>query len=223
MSTNAEHLRDAYLAARGAVVALGYGSEIRWQERLTLGRVTETDFLREAAWVILSSGMRETVIRGVFPAVSNAFHQWQSAARIMKHCDACKSEALLHFGHRPKINAILQIAATIDSAGFAAVKQQLAAEGVEYLRSFPYLGPATAFHLAKNLGMDVVKPDRHLLRVTEAAGFSSPEALCREISRHVTDRMAVIDLVIWRFATLSRTYVAHFAVADGAPTAGPGH
>ena len=39
-------------------------------------------------------------------------------------------------------------------------------EGVNYLTTFDQIGPVTAFHLAKNLGLDVVKPDRPLVRMT---------------------------------------------------------
>jgi hypothetical protein len=131
----------------------------------------------------------------------------------MREADSCISTALKVFNHKKKISAIATIASRVDAQGFEQIKSEIALHGVSRLREFPFMGPATSFHLAKNLGMDVVKPDRHLLRITRAVGFPSPESLCREISNVVGDRIGVVDLVLWRFATLSPDYAAVFADA----------
>jgi len=44
------------------------------------------------------------------------------------------------------------------------------AEGVWFLQQLPFIGPVTAFHLAKNLGIEAVKPDRHLCRLSKLLG-----------------------------------------------------
>jgi len=72
--------------------------------------------------------------------------------------------------------------------------------------SFDYIGPVTCFHLAKNLGVDVVKHDRHLVRYASYMGFRDATELCEMISRITGDRVAVVDLVLWRFATLMPAY-----------------
>jgi hypothetical protein len=64
--------------------------------------------------------------------------------------------------------------------------------------------------LAKNLGVDTAKPDRHLVRVAEATGYSSPATLCEHLARIVGDAAAVVDVVIWRFATISADYENFF-------------
>ena len=74
------------------------------------------------------------------------------------------------------------------------------------------VGASTAFHLAKNLGVPVVKPDRHLLRVSNAAGFESPHDLCAVIADIVGDSVSVVDLVIWRYATLKPSYSSDFVL-----------
>jgi hypothetical protein len=58
--------------------------------------------------------------------------------------------------------------------------------------------------------LDVAKPDRHLLRVSKALGFKSPQALCSTISDFTGEKVAVVDLVIWRFATIEQDYLAFF-------------
>jgi hypothetical protein len=200
---------DFYLLAKGTVVGEGFGYEIAWQARIDFSQVNESSFLREAAWVVLSSGMRESVIRAKFHSLSIAFFNWHSARRITTNARRCRKIALRAFGHRGKITSIIEIARLVDAAGFDAFKQEIVKGGVQYLQSLPYIGPTTCYHLAKNLGLDVVKPDRHLIRISALMGYANPTELCRTISNAVGDRASVVDLVVWRYATLNPGY-KHF-------------
>jgi hypothetical protein len=193
------------------VIEHGFASEIDWQDSLSIEDITETDFLREGAWVILSSGMRESVIRSKFPAFSEAFYHWDSAMLILSNRARCRKNALSVFRHTRKIEAVISMAEQVGQSGFEFVLNRLRDDDVAYLQTFSYLGPATSYHLAKNIGLDVVKPDRHLVRVTKASGFKTPSDLCQTIADAVGEKLAVVDLVIWRFATLKRDYVSHFA------------
>src|SRR2546428_340325 len=81
-----------------------------WRRRLEraphvkLDRVTEPVFLREAAWVILCAGMKETVVRSRFAQVSDAFLGWCSARGIVEARRVCRRRALSAFKNVRKIN-----------------------------------------------------------------------------------------------------------------------
>jgi len=201
---------NAYLTAKETVIASRYFKEIIWQELVRFESVTESYFLREAAWVILSSGMKETVVRGKFPAISNAFLHWSSAAEIVAQAEICESRAFESFRHKGKLNAILTIAHAVQEIGFENLMRTIQCNGPETLQRFPYLGPATSLHLAKNLGLGVAKPDRHLMRIAGKSGYNSPADLCNDIASLVGEDIAVIDLVLWRYATLHRNYLSIF-------------
>ncbi len=201
---------ERYLEAKETVIAQGFAAEIDWQDGLDFDDVTESNFLQEAAWVILSSGMRETVIRRKFPAVSKAFLHWRSAKEIVAERRTCRCRCLSVFAHEGKADAILQVAEIVGSIGYEAVREKIQRKGVAFLQEFAYLGPATSYHLAKNLGLNVAKPDRHLVRVSQALGYGSAQELCQAIADLTGERIPVVDLVIWRFATLDRDYVAFF-------------
>lgn len=203
-------LVQAYLIAKQAVIRQGFAAEIDWQDGVVFDALNETTFLRESAWVVLSSGMREAVVRKKFPQVSLAFFDWKSAKEIVKRSEVCQRKALLCFGHEPKIRAITKIAEVVWRQGFSKVRKDILADGVEYLAQFPYIGPATKYHLAKNIGLPAVKPDRHLLRVAHKVGYDSPYSMCSEISSIVGDKISVVDLVIWRYATLHTDYLRIF-------------
>ncbi len=204
-------LIEGYLEALTVVVESGFAHEVDWQESRRLENVTEPMFLRETAWVILSSGMRERIIRDRFPAISLAFFDWGSAQAIDQARDQCTEAALRVFRHPAKINAIASVATIVAHSTFAAIHSELAERGVAALEELPFVGPVTKFHLAKNLGLDVAKPDRHLVRLAHAAGASSPERLCRLISEATGDRVATVDLVFWRYATLDGAYTTLFS------------
>ncbi|ALA59352.1 hypothetical protein NITMOv2_2947 [Nitrospira moscoviensis] len=93
----------------------------------------------------------------------------------------------------------------------SSVRRQIEYEDMRFLQTLPYIGSITAFHLAKNLGLPVVKPDRHLQRIATVAGFSSPQELCQLISDHLGEPVQVVDVVLWRYATLFSDYLMMFA------------
>jgi hypothetical protein len=202
------------------VVAEGFLPELSWQQRQSLNRLTETQFLRETAWVILAGGMRETVVRKLFPAVTTGFFEFESASTIVASQSDCRRNALAVFRHPAKIDAVIRVAGLVHDATFSVVRRCLKTFGVGYLQAFPYIGPVTKFHLAKNLGIDTAKPDRHLVRLAITAGAKDVFSLCRSISALSGDRVAVVDLVLWRFCTLKPDYRRLFArVATGCATA----
>jgi len=200
----------AYHHARDVVEAAGYSNEIAYQESLQFDQIRETDFLREAAWVILCSGTKEAVIRQKFQAISDAFLNWHSASLITQHKSSCRAKAFALYRHAGKIDAIFEIAAAVSRDGFDTIRDSIINRGSNYLRQFAYFGPATSLHLAKNIGMDVVKPDRHLLRISSAFGYNSPNEMCERISAAIGEKISVVDTVFWRYATIERHYASEF-------------
>ena len=204
-------LLDIYLNAREAVIAHGFAWEIDWQAERRFDRINESEFLRESAWTVLSSGFRESIIRRIFSPFCDAFLGMESASEIKANHARCKRNALKVFNNHRKVTAILEIALIVDDKGFEYVRCNIEQDDVRFLQTFPYIGSITAFHLAKNLGLPVVKPDRHLKRIADATGFDSPLELCQLISDHLGDPIPVVDVVLWRYATLFSDYVMVFA------------
>lgn len=204
------NLAKAYMVAKEFVVRNGFDAEIDWQEDLSFRNVSESDFLREMAWVVLSAGFRENVLRKRFSAISESFLDWSSARDIFHAKHECRTRALQVFKHEKKIDSILRTSELTAQIGFASLKSQIENEGVEFLKQLPFIGPVTAFHLAKNLGLEVVKPDRHLMRTAKAAGFDCPTSMCKAIAEVIAEKLSVVDLVIWRYATLNPDYEVRF-------------
>lgn len=215
MSGNLPRAIDIYLRAKQEVIANGWGGDIDWQESVRLDDVTEQSFLRDVAFVILNSGMRAAVILKHWPALREVFYDFASAVVVKRNHDEVRAEALRIINSPPKIDAILDAANRVDIEGWRRVFQQLHGserDVLRYLSSYRYIGPVIMYHLAKNLGVQVAKPDRHLMRIAEAFGFDTRtddnvQPFCRAIAEVTGDSIPVVDIVWWRWATIEPAYL----------------
>lgn len=208
-------LLSRYRFAKRVVEDSGYASEVSWQSGVSLDDMDESTFLRELAWVVLSAGMSERVIRGIFRELSSCFLDWESSEAIVRHERLCYCQAISVFGNKRKISAILAAAGEIHDMGFDTLKESMLRDPIDFLQKFPYIGPITAYHLAKNLGLPVAKPDRHLTRIAALEGYSDVQLFCDEISQLTGDSVPVVDIVLWRFATIDSRYLEALAEIDG--------
>jgi hypothetical protein len=174
-------------------------SEIEWQRQVQFHEFSERDFLRESAWVTLCAGFRESTVRRAFDHISLAFCDWESASSIVAAGETCVRAAAARFRNERKLDAILRVSRKIHKAGFARFKFDVLNRPIETLMTLPYIGHITAWHLAKNLGLDVAKPDRHLSRLSATFDFCCPDHLCRALSNAVGEAPKVVDLVLWRY------------------------
>lgn len=188
-----------YSNAKATILDLGYGHEIDWQQNQNPVEVTESDFLREAAWVIYCSGFKEQTVRKYFNFLSMCFCDWSSAKAIADIGDRCIGAAMLGFRYRRKHEAVVAIASRIATIGFDEFRTNLLDAPISVIQELPFLGPITSIHLAKNLGFEVAKPDRHLVRLTSRFGYEDVDVMCREISDSCGDPIRVVDVVLWRY------------------------
>ena len=170
-----------YLNTKHRLINLGYADEIDWSNDIKPPASPEV-FWREFAWVVLNSGMKNQIAQKIWDKVRPAVESGQSASTV--------------FGHKGKSGAIDQVWRDRVDLHFGFVT---ADDKVAYCETLPWIGGITKWHLAKNLGVDCAKPDRHLVRI---AGAEGAHALCERLSKATGDRIATVDVVIWRAANL---------------------
>ncbi len=212
-----DRIAHGYFFAKNYIIKKGYGKEIDWQDDLDYKLITERNFIEEYVWVVLASGMNDKVIRKIFPQVKKALFDFESSTKICQHRDLCFANALTIINHKGKINAILNTINYIHLNSFKHIKKRIAEEGINYIQTFPFMGKATSYHLAKNLGLDVAKPDRHLIRITETLGYCDVNLFCKDLSICIDEKISLIDLVLWRYATLDKNYLKNIAWFIGKP------
>jgi len=194
---------DLYRTAEHNVQASGFAWEIEWQRERCRKPFSERDLLRESAWVILCSGFRESTVRNLFDYVSLCFCDWESADEIARNRTACIATASSRFGNARKIDAIAQVADLVTDTGFDQFRLLIQVDPIKQLQNLPFIGPVTSWHLAKNLGVNVAKNDRHLARMAAGLGYKDAHDLCEDVSEATGELISVIDLVLWRFAAIT--------------------
>jgi len=202
-----EKICHAYFFAKQYIIKRGYSNEIDWQEQISYDCINEQKFLHEITWVILASGMSDKVVRKIFPLIKQIMFDFQSPKLIYQKRKICYSKAIKIINHPGKVNAIIYVAEYLHKNSFEFVKNKIQNDRIEFIQTFPFMGKSTAFHLAKNIGLDVAKPDRHLVRISNVLGFNSPNELCTKISYLLHEKISLIDLVLWRYATLDKDYI----------------
>ena len=200
MAVEKSQTQVLYETARRFVIEKGYSGELAWQDSLMFASFTESDLLRETAWVILCSGFREAVIRRHFDFISLCFCDWESADLICQYAEHCRNMSLTRFANERKIQAIITTASHVQQIGFREFKTCVLNSPIATLKTLPFIGEITVFHLAKNLGFPTSKPDRHLRQLASSLGYSDAADLCQELSQSTGDSVQVVDLILWRFA-----------------------
>lgn len=146
---------------------------------------TAEDFAFSAISVILHSGMKNAIAVNIMPGIRDALLAGGSASRA--------------FGYQGKTDAMDAIWDERKSLfrEFKQVSRQGEEAVLDFCEELRFIGPITKYHLAKNLGLDVAKPDRHLKGVADMYGMDTHE-MCRALADATGDSVALVDSVIWR-------------------------
>lgn len=179
---------NKYLDLKNFIIDQGFEKDIEWSESLTECSDAH-NFFKEAAWVIVNSGMKNQVAVKIWKRIITAMSNLQPISRVFKHAGKAAAIEYVWANRKRLLADYLLINNDIDR--------------IEFLKTIPWIGDITKYHLAKNLGMDVCKPDRHLVRIAKKYELS-PEELCKKLSIVTGDRVATVDYVLWRAANLGK-------------------
>ena len=175
-----DELMQFFYTAYTYVIEAGYEHEITWCDGIQFKDVTIDDFFREYVWVVLNSGMREQAARTIF----------------VRYMETMDTNVIRHAGKRKAIEHVLKHCEMYYDRLLNADNK------VEWLVTLPWIGHITKHHLARNLGIDTVKPDRHLVRLAGRFGYKTPMEMCRAIQKKTSMRIGVIDIILWRYCNL---------------------
>ena len=170
--------KEEYLDIYQQIMDSDYSHEIELAEQLAYKLISPYIFADEVIWFICSSSMKEEVARKIEKRVLLAIERKQPIyPRYLKH--------------KQKAKAIQYI---YDNKDRLYVEWLRSEDQLTYLETLPHIGPITKYHLAKNLGIDVIKPDRHLVRIAKSYGMD-PLEMCKKLKRETGHTLVVIDMV----------------------------
>lgn len=206
---------------------------LQYYDSLNPMKITNTKILTELSWVVYSSGFRHDVVKKYWHAISQAFHSFE-IAEVASLYENVESEARricrdCGFNNVRKAVWCIQNARRIielDSekrtqGGLAGYLIELSRKNtydlvclapflVEELR-FKGIGSTTIFHLLKNLGIDVFKPDIHVRRTLARLGLTREKDasivdICRAmllLSQASQMRIIELDTLLFEYGRIS--------------------
>lgn len=174
---------ERYLDLRRELFARGFGVEYEWCENVQ-PPVDGWAFFLEYGWVVANSGMRNQVAAAIWERILTSLEAGGTIADAFGHPGKAAALQLIHDERDERHDAYMG-----------------APDKIAFLAELPWIGPITKWHLAKNFGVECAKPDRHLTRLADAEGLSVTD-LCSRLAGESGDRIATVDLVLWRAANL---------------------
>jgi hypothetical protein len=182
---NNENVLQFYYTAYNIIINSEYESEIDYIDSLKpIGKQDAHTFFLEYVWVVINAGMKEQIARNIYNRYCENFD-----ISVIRH--QSKHDAIKYMMNNYSIKFSELINAN---------------DKIEYLQTLPWIGQITKYHLARNIGIDTVKPDRHLVRLAEMFKFESPMKMCNYIKNDNGTKLGTIDVVLWRYCNLNRDY-----------------
>jgi hypothetical protein len=157
---------------------------------------SDRDLLQEYGWVVACCGLTAKAILPRWERLGAVLGHWAPAQAAA----APRHEVLAVLANRRKIDAIQGLAA--DLAREPGQMQRLAAKPVKevlaWMSTLPFVGANNRYHLARNLGWDVIVKNGPVPRL---AGMlhTTAEQLCEGIAAETGERLRVVDLVLWQW------------------------
>jgi len=161
------------------------------------------EFAEECIYVILAGGFRQKIAKRKFGEIMSF---------INGGGEVLEGNLLKIFGNVNKIRAIVKIWENKENFRDGFYKLKTDNEKLNYLGKLPHIGEVTKNHLARNLGINIVKYDVWIQRLAIALsksdlqeGFPLSEdvkALCdkmfAQIAKATGLNVGYIDVVLWK-------------------------
>lgn len=153
--------------------------------------MTPDIFWPEYVWVVYVGGLSARVVGKRFGELMEAYGAWGDQRPF--------EWAVLRVNrNRSKLRACTITRSWLQTMGWPLFKEKHLTSPCRMML-LPNIGPITRWHLARNLGHDVVKPDVHLVRLAQAYGYGSPASLCGELAKRYNERIGAVDLILWAY------------------------
>lgn len=201
---------------------LGHSPEfaefLNFYKGIRVNALTQDEIYAQVCWVVYSTGFRYKVVRKYWPAIGRAlcYFDVTRVAELAKNleCAALKICEQSNFNNLRKakwcvVNARRMQELSQDGRfpdGLKSLLVQLSEKrSFEIIELTPKMitqlrllgiGPTTIFHLLKNVGIDVFKPDRHLRRLLSAFRLVSPDATVAQICEAMEELSVITGMSI---------------------------
>lgn len=187
-------LDEVYLKA-SSYCSSTYTKQLAYYRSLSFSKITPSIFWSEYVWCVYTSGFNAKVVSKKFDDLMSAYGPWDTSFFTYGELWSRVSPVL---SNRKKFESILTCRQLLKELGWENFVETFL-EDVDTIKELPFIGNITKYHLGRNLGLDCVKPDIHLERLSAYYGFEGTESLCMHLALIHEERIGVVDYILWAY------------------------
>lgn len=168
--------------------------DTKWVYKVSPDTIAPQEFFEEYIWVVYACNFDVTHLEDLWKPLREAYGKYDSLDRTSRQgvLDVINSER--------KWNAVYRTALIMQGFGWNEFRK-LCLDEIDSMTSLGFIGPVTKFHLARNLGFDVAKPDRWMCRIANRLGWESVNSMCEYLSKKYSMSMKEIDITLWKYVS----------------------
>jgi hypothetical protein len=199
---------DYFCRARGYAQDT-YPEQYHHYATVQLHHITPEQFLEEYIWAVYAAGFKAKIISNKWPAFMEAMSGTEDhpLRGLTVECWDAMTEV---FANKGKFMACVFVAGELNDLGWDAFQKKYCTDA-DSLRELPRVN-VIAYHIGRNIGLDMVKPDLHLIRLAYHYNKIKPESTKQwEVERDVIEmvealadqygeRPGVADYCLWCYA-----------------------
>ena len=156
--------------------------------------VSKWKFFVEYVFAVLVAGFKVATINQRWNRIRDALWGF-NFVKIYMNSDLARKRLLRAFGNKRKADAIIKGAIRITDLDWDDFKKEIVKD-INVLDDLPGIGPVSVYQIARNLGYDTIKPDRHIKRVADYFGLN-PFEMCKTIAEATHQPAHYVDTVFW--------------------------
>jgi 3-methyladenine DNA glycosylase Tag len=213
---------------------------MNFYRRLSPEKITDKFLLEELSWITYAGGFRYDVIRKYWPKITEAFFDFDVSrvALLYEDLDAQAKVICEKSGFRNIAKAkwcifnaqrIIQLDYELSEiGGLKGYFLQIAGMDIRQIvenkpiflndLKFKGIGKTTIFHLLKNMGIDIFKPDIHVCRMLQKLGLISKTSSILDICEAMHSLASSYDIKVSELDTL--LFVYGKTTSDNVPFSG---
>jgi len=188
---------DVYYRAAITFVERHYPDILQKYRDLQPSSIGPEWFFTEYMWCVYVSGFNSKVVDKKFSDLLAAYKTWDYICKNEEDLWANVSNII---ANRRKFNAVITTRFLLQNNGWDRFRNTFLTS-IEDIGKLPYMGKVMRHHLARNIGLDTVKPDRHLVRLANHFGFSDAHTMCAVLGNRYNERIGVVDLILFYTAS----------------------
>ena len=180
---------EDYLKLKTGIELLGYAEEIRYLGNIGKRKLGPSELVCEYALLVITGGMNAPITDASWnEKIMRVLKNGASFHALLRHKG--KAEVIKQCWEQRK--ALFQM--------FKEVRHD-AAKAVNFCHSLPWIGNATKYILAQNLGIDCTSPNIGFIRLGSVY-VELPENICSQLADESGDRIATVGFVLSRAINL---------------------